>query len=196
MTGELTLTGQVLPVGGIREKVIAAKRVGVTELILPHANQPRLRALAGLRKGRAGGQLRQTLPGGGAAGVRLPGWPSPRDFACWRNAFRMRLSCSAICSGKPRSEGAPASTAAPGCTDWNPAWPDAPGPVGTIWPRPTGLRTCTVLWLWSSRGTWMRYLAITGAVASWKSMTMAAPAYVRSTLANTRSGTWPRGDIT
>ncbi|MCU0840996.1 MAG: endopeptidase La [Thiobacillaceae bacterium] len=40
MTGELTLTGQVLAVGGIREKVIAAKRVGISELILPHANQP------------------------------------------------------------------------------------------------------------------------------------------------------------
>ncbi len=40
MTGELTLTGQVLPVGGIREKVIAAKRVGLTELLLPQANQP------------------------------------------------------------------------------------------------------------------------------------------------------------
>jgi ATP-dependent Lon protease len=39
MTGELTLTGQVLPVGGIREKVIAAKRVGIHELILPNANQ-------------------------------------------------------------------------------------------------------------------------------------------------------------
>jgi len=39
MTGELTLTGEVLPVGGIREKVIAAKRTGIRELILPEANR-------------------------------------------------------------------------------------------------------------------------------------------------------------
>ncbi len=39
MTGELTLTGQVLPVGGIREKVIAARRVNIKELILPEANR-------------------------------------------------------------------------------------------------------------------------------------------------------------
>jgi ATP-dependent Lon protease len=39
MTGELTLTGNVFPVGGIREKVIAARRIGIMELILPHANR-------------------------------------------------------------------------------------------------------------------------------------------------------------
>ena len=38
MTGELTLTGHVLPVGGIREKVIAARRNGIKELVLPAAN--------------------------------------------------------------------------------------------------------------------------------------------------------------
>jgi ATP-dependent Lon protease len=38
MTGELTLTGRVLPVGGIREKIIAARRAGIRELILPHEN--------------------------------------------------------------------------------------------------------------------------------------------------------------
>ena len=39
MTGELTLTGQVLPVGGIREKVIAARRVGIFEIILPEGSR-------------------------------------------------------------------------------------------------------------------------------------------------------------
>lgn len=39
MTGELTLTGQVLPVGGIREKVTAARRSRIMELILPDANR-------------------------------------------------------------------------------------------------------------------------------------------------------------
>ena len=40
MTGELTLTGQVLPVGGIREKVVAARRSGVKTVLLPAANRP------------------------------------------------------------------------------------------------------------------------------------------------------------
>lgn len=39
MTGELTLTGSVLAVGGIREKVVAAKRIGIKTLILPAANR-------------------------------------------------------------------------------------------------------------------------------------------------------------
>lgn len=39
MTGEISLRGQVLPVGGIKEKVISAHRAGIKKIILPHRNR-------------------------------------------------------------------------------------------------------------------------------------------------------------
>ncbi len=85
MTGEITLTGQVLQIGGVREKVLAAQRAGVKTVVLPRENEPDLTELPDEARNaallRAGGRHRGG-PGGGvrrlAARSAAPSVPPPR----------------------------------------------------------------------------------------------------------------------
>jgi len=46
MTGEITLRGRVLPIGGLKEKLVAARRAGVTHIIIPEQNARELAEIA------------------------------------------------------------------------------------------------------------------------------------------------------
>jgi ATP-dependent Lon protease len=45
MTGEMTLSGRILPISGIREKLLAAQRAGMKRVLLPHANKEEVDSL-------------------------------------------------------------------------------------------------------------------------------------------------------
>src|SRR5207247_11099466 len=61
MTGEITLTGQVLPIGGVREKTLAAQRAGIKRVVLPRENEPDLEELPGETRSELDFVLADTL---------------------------------------------------------------------------------------------------------------------------------------
>jgi len=82
MTGEITLSGQVLPIGGIKEKVLAARRAGVKEVLLPLENEP---------------NVKEDLPGEMLEGVELHYVKTIHD------AINLALAKDAVPAGAPAS---------------------------------------------------------------------------------------------
>jgi ATP-dependent Lon protease len=88
MTGEITLRGRVMPIGGLKEKILGAVRAGITRIVIPKENEPDLEDLPGAIKARVeafpvqelGEVLALTLRGASfREGRLLFGNESPRD---------------------------------------------------------------------------------------------------------------------
>ena len=88
MTGEITLTGQVLQIGGVREKVLAAQRAGLKKVILPHENEADLSELPDETREEIEFVLAETIRRGARGSTRerprLPGRTRQRsDRRLW-----------------------------------------------------------------------------------------------------------------
>jgi ATP-dependent Lon protease len=96
MTGEITLRGRVMPIGGLKEKILGAVRAGITRIVIPKENEPDLDDLPGAIKGQIeafpvqelGEVLALTLRGASfREGRLLFGNESPRDVQPLSSGF-------------------------------------------------------------------------------------------------------------
>jgi ATP-dependent Lon protease len=97
MTGEITLRGRVLPIGGLKEKILGAERAGITRVLIPKANEPDLEDLPEAVRARVevfpveelGEVLALTLRGASfREGRLLFGEESPRDVQPLTSGFQ------------------------------------------------------------------------------------------------------------
>ena len=68
MTGEVSLTGRVLPIGGVKQKLLAAHRAGVTTVLIPQRNEPDLDDVPAEVLSQAGRPPGERRPRGAGAG--------------------------------------------------------------------------------------------------------------------------------
>ena len=96
MTGEITLRGRVMPIGGLKEKILGAVRAGITRIVIPKENEPDLEDLPGAIKAKVeaypvqelGEVLALTLRGASfREGRLLFGEESPRDVQPLTSGF-------------------------------------------------------------------------------------------------------------
>ena len=71
MTGEITLRGNVLPIGGLKEKILAARRAGITTIVCPKLNKKELDEVPAAAAARDG------VPPGGRRGRGAEAGPHP-----------------------------------------------------------------------------------------------------------------------
>jgi ATP-dependent Lon protease len=102
MTGEITLTGRILPVGGVREKVLAARRAGIRVVLIPRHNEKDLVELPAEVKADLSFHLVDTLDD-----------VVPLLFPAGRRAGRHRATARARVATRPSLPASPAKPAPP-----------------------------------------------------------------------------------